>query len=368
MIPYVEIRDKYSLKTVAIIEPQECWFELMAQEEGEFEVYCRASQANLRALQKGRYITLPNKRFIWVITAVKYSFSANGARMISATGYEAKWLLKKRCILAPKELQGTITSAIYGLVNSALGTEANATRTIRDNNGNHKFFVDNNDILIDITGTQATRGNLLEFVNNLLKTYNCASQVILEGGALKYTIFTGEVKTHSVKFSQSLDNLLSSEYFTDDANIATNALVVSTFDETKTVDGVEQKHKVDYLQEVDKGKTGIDRAEIVLESNLSTKYEDANGVEQETTPDSALYQGWQTQEGENKLTEHVTIEEVSGEIDLTNSNYKFDEDYFIHDMVRVQDEYFNFSFFTRITKYTFKQDANGYGEEAEYGG
>jgi hypothetical protein len=37
-------------------------------------------------------------------------------------------------------------------------------------------------------------------------------------------------------------------------------------------------------------------------------------------------------------------------------------------MVRVQDEYFNFYINTKISKYTFKQDANGYGEEAEYGG
>ena len=149
-----------------------------------------------------------------------------------------------------------------------MGTSANAERKI---NG---FTVDTNDLLIVISGTQATRGNLLEFVNNLLKTYNCGSIVEFEGDALKYKIFTGEAKNRSVKFSQSLDNLLSSEYFTDDANIATNILVVSTFDETKTVDGVESKHKVDYLKEVDKGKTGIDRAEIVLESNLSTKYED----------------------------------------------------------------------------------------------
>jgi hypothetical protein len=349
MIPYVEVKDKYTLKTLALIEPQECWFELSYQDVGEFEVYCRATPENLKALQKGRYIKLPNKRFIWVITAVKYTFTAGGTRMISATGYEAKWLLNKRCILTPKELSGTITSAVYGLVNNAMGTSANEKRKI---NG---FTVDINDLLIDITGTQATRGNLLEFVNNLLKTYYCGSIVEFESGVLKYRIFTGDVKNRSVKFSQSLDNLLSSEYLTDDAALATNALVVSKVED------------VEYSQEYDEGATGIDRAEIVIESNLSTKYEDANGVEQETTPDSALYQGWQIEEGKNKLTEHVTIEEINGEIDIVNSNYEFDEDFFIGDMVRVQDEYFNFFIDPRITKYTIKQDANGYGEEAEYG-
>lgn len=349
MIPYLEIKDKYSLKTLALVEPQECWLELSYQNVGECEVYCRASKANLTALQKGRYIKIPNKRFIWVITAVRYTFTAGGTRMIIAQGKEAKWLLNKRCILTPKELSGTITSAVYGLVNHNLGTGAQAARKIVG------FTVDTNDLLIDISGTQATRGNLLEFVNNLLKVYNCGSQVIFENGVLKYQIFTGATKTQSVKFSQSLDNLLSSEYLTDDEEVANYALVVSTVEE------------VDYTKEVNEGKTGIDRAEIIVSSNLSTKYEDADGNEQETTPTSTLYQGWQTEEGKNKLAEHITVEEINGEIDLANSQYNFDEDFFIGDLVRIQDEYFNFFVDTRIAKYTFKQDASGYAEEAEYG-
>ena len=362
MIPYVEVRDKYTLKAVAVVEPQECWFELSWQEVGEFEVYCRASAANLAALQKGRYITLPNKRFIWVITAVRYTFTAGGARMISATGFEAKWLLGKRCILTPKELSGTITTACYGLVNHNLGTGANAARKIVG------FTVDTNDVLVDISGKQAQRGNLLEFVTGLLKQYNCGHIVELVNGEIKYRIFAGEVKTSSVRFSQSLDSLLSSEYLTDDAEQATFALVVSTFDETTTVDDVEYKKKVDYTQEYDEGGTGIDRAEIVIASNISTKYEDANGEEKEVGPTSTVYKGWQTEEAKATLAELVTREEISGEIDIANSNYTFDVDFFIGDLVRVQDDYFKFSASPRITKYTLKQDANGYGEEAEYGG
>ena len=350
MIPYVEIKDKYTLKTVALVEPQECWFELCYQDVGEFEVYCRASQANLKALQKGRYVKLPNKRFIWVITAVRYTFTAGGTRMILANGYEAKWLLNKRCIQTPKELQGTITNAIYGLVNANIGTAASYVRAIEG------FTVDTNDLLIDISGTQAPRANLLEFVNSLLKQYGCGSIVEFENSTLKYRIFTGEVKTSSVRFSQSLDNLLSSEYLTDDAEIATNAVVVSTVDD------------VDYTQMYDTGAEGIDRAEIIVDSNISTKYEDANGTEQETTPTSDLYKGWQIEEAKANLAEHITIEEINGEIDIANSNYNFDEHFFLGDIVRVQDEYFNFFVNPRITKYTFKQDAERYGEEAEYGG
>lgn len=349
-IPYLEILDKYTLKRFETVEPSECWLELSYYDVGEFEVYAPATQRNLTTLQKGNYVKIPNQRFIWVITSVQYTFTAGGARMISAKGYEAKWLLSKRIIATPKELQGTITNAVYGLVNQTLGTGANAARKIVG------FEVDTNVLLIDISGTQAPRGNLMEFVNNLLKTYNCGSQVIYENGKLKYTILNGKVKNHSVKFSQSLDNLLSSEYLSDDTEKATLAQVVSTVEE------------IDYIQTYNTGATGIDRVEILVNSNLNTKYVDANGVEQETTPTSDLYIGWQVEEGKKELTNHKEILEVNGELDLSTSLYEFDKDYYIGDIVGVQDEFFNFYLTPRILKYTFSLDAKGiYTEAADYG-
>lgn len=349
MIPYVEVIDKYTLKRVTTVEPQESWFELSYYDIGECQIYCRATPKNLSALKKGRYLKIPNKRFIWVIKSIQFTYTAGGARMISAKGYEAKYLLHKRIIRTPKELNGNITSCIYDLVNQNLGQQAGEQRKIEG------FTVANNELLIDISGTQATRGHLDEFVNTLLKVYNCGSIVTYENETLKYTIINGSVKTSTVKFSQSLDNLLSSDYLTDDEQLATNALVVSTVED------------VDYLNEYDEGATGIDRAEILVNSNLSTKYEDANGVEQETTPTSALYKGWQIEEAKNELNNHIVLEQVGGEIDLRNSKYKFDNHFFIGDLVKIQDEYFNFSINSRILKYTFRQ-ASQYNESADYGG
>jgi hypothetical protein len=293
---------------------------------------------------------MPNKRFIWVITSVQYTFTAGGARMISATGYEAKWLLSKRCILTPKYLDGYITSALYELVNCALGSTATAERKI---NG---FAVDTNEVRIDIQARQTPRENLLEYANRVLKAYNCGSIVELINGNLTYRIFTGEDKTNSVRFTQSLDNLLSSEYITDDASLASYALVVSTIDD------------IDYTQDFNKGTTGIDRAEIVVKSDVSATYEDANGNSQDMQPTSDLFISTLQEEGKNALADHITSEEIKGELDIANSSYAFDNDFFLGDMVKVQDEYFNFYKNAKISKYTFKQDANGYGEEAEYGG
>lgn len=357
MIPYIEIIREYkdgTLRTFSYIEPSECWFELSYQGVGEFEIYCSATRKNLKALKKGCYVKIPNRRFGWVITSVQYDFNAEtGTRTISAKGYELKWLLKKRVIQKPIQLSTNLFQAVHCLVDKNIGEGASEARKIP-----HFASVQNAEV-ITIPETQATRGNLLEYVNTLLKAHSCGSTVFfMKGGTntheLRFTAYKGQEKQNAVRFSQSYDNLLASSYYSSDEDVGTFALVVSTVDD------------VDYTKTYDKGQTGLNRNEILVESNISTKYEDADGVEKETTPDSALYQGWQEEEGKNKLAEHTTLEEVNGEIDLQNSLFAFDEDFFLGDKVRVQDEYFDFYFDTRIAKVTIKQDSSGYGEEIEY--
>lgn len=350
MIPYIEIIDKYTLKRFAQIEPNECWFEISYFEIGEFEIYCRASLKNLSILKSGHYVKVPNKPYCWVITSVKYTYEANGARMIIASGKEAKWLLNKRIIKAPLHLPQNIGTAVNKLINDNLGVTAHEHRKI---NG---FVCEEFNIEHTMLDTQAPRGNLSEYVLNLLKLYGLGSQVIYENNTLKHKILLAEDKTAAVKFSQSLDNLLSSSYSSNDEDYANTVLVVSTVDE------------VDYTQEYDLNVKGVDRAEVLVNSNLSTKYTDANGVEQETTPTSSLYQSWLVEEGFKEAAKRTVKVEVDGVIDLQNSLYNFEEDFKLGDIVEIKDEYFNFSFQAMILKYTFKQDAKGYGEEATYGG
>ena len=357
MIPYVEIIRETadgSLKTFSFIEPSECWFELSYHDVGEFELYCSATQKNLNALKKGYYVKLPNRKFGWVITSVQYEFKAEQkVRMISAKGYELKWLLKKRIIQKPVQLSTNLFQAVHSLVNANIGEGASAERRIP------QFKSVQNSETITIPDTQAPRENLLEYVNTLLKAHSCGSTVFFEkGGAntleMHFKAYKGQNKANTVRFSQSFDNLLASTYYSNDEEVGTFALVVSTVDE------------IDYTKTYDKGEKGSKRSEILVESNISTKYEDASGVEKETTPTSTLYQGWQEEEGKTELATRTTVEEVSGEIDLQNSLFAFDEDFFLGDIVRVQDEYFDFRLDTRISKVTIKQDASGYGEEVEY--
>ena len=359
MIPYVEVIGKTSLKPFAIVEPSQCWFELSYYEIGEFEVYCEANQNNLNALKGGNYVKIPNKPYLWVIKSVEYSFTANGARMISAKGYEAKWIIGQRIILAPTTISTNLATAIYNLISLNLGDRALAPRKISG------FSQVQGSFNITISDTQATRENLWDFIANLLKSYKCGAYSTFINGNIVYNPILGVDRSDRVIFAQSFDNLINSDYLEDSSNYKTYCRVVSTFKENNT--------ETDYVQDYNKGGEGINRYEMVVESNISAEYapdpehpETKVKLDLTDEDDLALYQSWQEQEGKNQLAEKIIQKDFSADIDLLCSHYAFEEDFFIGDLVMIRDEDFDISVKARILKYTFKQDEKGYGEEANY--
>ena len=350
MIPYVEVIGKYTLKQFAIVEPSECWFELSYYDIGEFEVYAPATENNLNALLMGNYIKIPNKPYLWIIKSVSYTFNSEGARMIDVKGFEAKWILHQRCILNPYQLETNLSTAIENLLLNNLGANALSYRKIVGFNVSVSPTIN-----ITIDDTQATRQDIAEFVNALLKANGCGSYTTFDSNSITYRVIQGVDRSNSILFSQSMDNLITSEYYQNSENKKTFCRVVSKFSENN--------QDVEYAQDYNQGATNIDRIEMVVESNLSTKLEDGT----EILPSSTTYQTMQQQEGKNQLAEKYVEIQFNAEIDLQYSNYQFETDFFIGDKVKVRDEYFNYEEVVRILKYTFKQDSTGYGEEAEYG-
>lgn len=352
MLTYIEIIDKYTLNKIALVEPKECWFELSFNRVGECELYAVANTNNKASLLKGNFLKIPNKDYIWVIEKISYTY-VDGVPMIDAKGYEAKWLLNKRIIQEPVELPAQVALAIEQLVYNNLGAGADAARQIIG------FNVYTSGITTTLSDTQASRGNLLDFVNNLLNTYNLGGIVLYQQNKLLFKVYEGRDLSASIRFSQSLDNLLESTYSIDDTNLGTTVLAVSTVETT------------DYTETYDSGATGIDRAEKLYKSNLSLEYTPQGATEPvkldlSNPADLALYKSWLQQEAYTDLNNYTSKNEINSILDLINSNYEFEDDYFLGDLVGVIDDYFNYNAAAQILKITIKQDSGGYGEEVEY--
>ena len=347
VIPYVEVISPSTFLPIQIIEPKECWFELGYTEVGEFEIYAPATPRNLEALKNGNFVKIPNFKYIWVITSIEYTFTAGGSRMISAKGYDCIWLLKKCIVRHNLQLPNTVSAAFVNLVNT--------------------FFMpyyptgyDYQLVSIDtqLNDAMATRSNLLEYIHKMAKSYGCSINAIYDENKVKFSIRQGQDRSDTIKFSQSNDNLLSFNYLSDDEVKANTAYVVAKVND------------IEYATSYTNGEK--DKIIIVVNSNLSTKYTDTNGNEVEldltNESDKALFMSWLVEEGKLELANHTTLTEIKSTIDLKNSNYVFDTDYMLGDIVEVKDDYFNITTKKRIVKYTIHLESTGIITEAlEFG-
>lgn len=368
MIPYIEVlkwnNTKTELEPYFLVEASQCWFELSYFEKGEFEVYAPATLNNLK-LAKGQFVKIPNKPYLWVIRSIQYEYNSEGARMIDVKGYEAKDVIGQRVIRDPLQLPSDLEDAISLIFDLNIGPRVNTPE--RQIIGlNYDFSACNG----KTTEAQATRDNLLDFTSNLLKLHKIGAYSEIINGKIVYKAILGQDLSQTVIFAQSMDNLISATYYTSDEGKKTNCEIVSILSETTGSGSARTTSTTDYVAfypNESEGASGIDRAEMILQSNLSTKVKQADGTEIEIDPNSQIFIEMQKEEGAGALAEKISVVNFNGEIDLKFSRYVFGEDFFIGDLVLISDEYFGYRAKARILKYTFKQDASGYGEEAEYG-
>lgn len=358
MIAYVEVRDKYSRLPFAAIEPAECWFELLFYGVGEFEVYTRATKTALAALKNGNYITLPNKPYIWVINDVRVTYEAGRGYMISAKGRQAKAILEKRIINAQTQLRGDITTAVFSLIRKHAGADAGDVRKIE---GLEELT---SAVVLPISETQVSYKNLLTYTDELLQAHEVGAELtITKAAAFRYNLYEGVDRSEEIIFSQTFDNLLSSSYARNTAAVRTVALIGGQG---------EGSERILHEYNAEPSLSGIDRAEVFVDAkDISSKYTNESGEETEldltNAAELATYKGWLTERGKAATDAGAQIETFEGEINTAASVYKFGEDFYLGDRVRVQDDFMGVFITPRILKFTMRQDRS-YSELVEYGG
>lgn len=385
-IPYIEIRDSATRKILGIIEGAELQFDYNWNGCGDLDIYCRTSQNNLNLLKQGRYVTIPNEvdyvdksgnKYcnIWRINKIEKKNDALGGSYITATGKEAKCIVGNRIIRYMAVLRGGLLGSIKDIL-----FEQNIINPTDTNRKISEFVFNQPNFEIAIvdengkaTETQVTYDNLLEYTENLYATNNIGAKLRLNLTDLKlyYSIYQGGDRSREVVFSQANENILNTNYSDDWSNYKTYVLVggedteISIVDETTgevtgTITGVRK------VNSIDTGASGIDRYEGFVDArDVSSKYEDADGIEQ--TMDDATYKALLKSKGiEAMATEFNKVITFDGEIDTTNKRYRFNENYYLGDLVSIRDSDFGEQQKVQIIKFTRVQNNEGYKEYFEH--
>ena len=375
MIEYVEIRSADTREIIGIVDTAKSviWHELYYG-VGDFEVYAPCTPENVAFLVEGNYVTRYDAKNVGIIDDVNIIYNLQDGRMIVAVGKFAKSILDRRLIykmtgrsVSSTIIRGNVEDAARSLVSQnainctfdagrnipelMLGPDAGIAQTIVDESG-------------AAARKQVTHDNLLTYTDSLLQEFGMGAYCGLSDSLkLAYTVFAGVDRSINntagnapVIFSQDFDNLISSDYRYNTADVKNVALVGGSGEGTKRF------HTL-----VNNGAaSGLARREIFVDAaSHSQTYMDDDGVEQTIADDE--YDVQLKALGRQDLAQHKIVETFNSEIDLTNGSFVYGRDFFLGDVVTVQDVEIGLYINPRILEVTEVQDENGYQISAVYG-
>ena len=371
MIDFLEIKDKDRV-TVGIIDTANSviWHKKY-YDVGDFEVYIQAAPKNVELLQPGNYVLRQNDDEVGIIEKIEFNFSVQNGYMLTASGRFAKSILNRRLIYSlsgtvntPTILSGNVETAVRQVVSD------NIISCSFDNRRNIPILAlgelkGYTDVILGENGEPAQKQvsyqNLMEYTDSVLKEYKMSANLIYDDMTKKflYTVNKGADRTSGeapVIFSVDFDNLLSSNYQYNEQPYKNAALIGGA--------GQDLERFYSLLTE---NKSGLELREIFVDaSGVNRKYREEGDTEDRTYTD-AEYSSMLAQKGQEKLDAQIKQILFDGKINVSFGVWVLNRDYFLGDLVTIQDNVINQYANVRIVETTEVQDANGYTVDVVFG-
>lgn len=404
MIEYVEIREKSTRDVIGVIDTaQSIIWKSVYYGVGDFEIYVSASAANINMLVEGNYVTRPPHIFYTggakqvfeyecgIIEHIEITENANDGKMIVASGRFVKSILDRRVVFsatlsgsgsayvwycAASVLNGNVEAAVRKLIYdnaiNAVGSrgEVGSYRNIpeiywteEDVSGiTDTIVTEDDDGAEEDADKQVTYKNLLDYTDGVLQEYSCGAKMWLDRDLLKfrYKVYKGVDRSRNsttnepIVFSKEYDNLVSTNYTLDTSAYKTTALIGGEGE------GTERKCAFSYAW-----VQGLERRETFVDaSSIASTYKEG---EEEKSYTLDVYRKMLEAQGRQTIAELQKVETFDGEIDLTNSQLVYGQDYNLGDIITVEDKEMGIYIDPRIIAVTEVQDENGYKIDIEYG-
>lgn len=365
---------------------------------GEIEIKAPATPNNLAVLKAGHYVRTPDggDSEIGIIERIAISSSLEEGPQVVASGRMAKSILDRRIIYSPvfdaaeggngyiwhsssKILSGKVDAAAALLVKENAAAPVNPDPKLKgdrslpvlawkDEDGASKFP---ETISVEVktdTGTQeeaadkqVTYKNLLEYTDGLLQEYGLGARLWLDREAmnLRYMVYKGRSFAkfdhpdgEPLVFSQEMDNLTSTDYVYDESLTKSVALIGGEGE------GLERKCAFAY-----EWVSGMERRETFVDASSIT----SETEEGEAPMTMEAYRKQLEAQGQQTVAGSPVEETLDGEIDITNSPLRFRRDFYVGDIVTIEDKALGLATDVRILAVTLANDENGPQIAIEYG-
>lgn len=371
MIDFLEIRDADTELLGIIDTAKSIIWHSKYYGVGDFEIYVEATTETVELLQKENYVTRPDDLEVGIIEKINIDDDPQDGRMITASGRFAKSILDRRHIY---NLSGSANTATILRGN----VEMEVRRVVKENAISCPFDSGRNMpvlelgelsniplIIVDEKGAAAQKQvsyeNLLTYTDAVLQEYGLGATVILDAEAkkLRYVIYAGADRSadnaegnEPIVFSKEFDNLSSSSYLYDGTTEKNAALIGGAGE------GEERFYSI-----VAGTQTGLQRRETFVDaSSINRTYKDENDEEQTYSDDD--YRAMLNTQGTQNLQAAVATEAFDGNIDIMNSQWQYNRDFALGDIVTQQNNDIRKYVNVRVLDILESQDENGYAIEA----
>lgn len=198
---------------------------------------------------------------------------------------------------------------------------------------------------------QISDRNLYELSEMLCNTYDIGIRCLFDGRNLAYDLYEGTDRTINqmanprIILSKSRGNLLKRMYEDADNDLKNTALVAGAGEGAirKTVT-------------IGASNSGLNRREVFIDAREISDTKDVDGT-QVPIPD-AEYFNLLVAKGNEKLKEYVEFIGFDCELDVTKENTKYNEDFFLGDLITIKDDELGILMNSRVIQAdeVFKED------------
>lgn len=198
---------------------------------------------------------------------------------------------------------------------------------------------------------QISYKQVYEVCENLCTTHEIGMRCLFDGRSLQYDFYEGLDRTINqsvnprIILSKSRSNLLKRNYEDADNDLKTTALIGGAGE------GIERK-----MASLGTTFSGLNRREIFIDAREISDTKDVDGT-QVTIP-TEEYDALLVAKGEEKMAEYTEFIGFDCELDVTKENTKFNEDFYLGDIITIKDDELGILMNSRVMQAdeVFKED------------
>ena len=317
-------------------------------EPGDFEVYLPATKENIELLAVNNFIVRDDDDAIGIIENHEIVYDNNDeVDMLIVTGKFSESIYERRIIWAQTQIKTSVELGLRSLITTNVISPNDEYRKIDlISLGNYKGYTEE-------LKAQYTGDNLATVIKDVCKSNGIGYRNILSNNKLNFELYKGIDRSYNqnvnpyVVFSDTYNNLLSSNYIKNTSNYKNAALVAG--------EGEGTARKV---QAVGSNVTGLNRREIYVDSrNVSSNNEEISTSE---------YYLQLQNIGKETLSEFMITEVFTGDIEITD-RYEYKKDVDIGDICTIENSKWGIYSNSRIIGVLETDDENGESIIFEFG-